>query len=701
MKTCFLKKRIFFICLFLVTAPYVYALPTSFTYISPKKIDVLFKELKKTDSDKRKMLLLKDISTYLALNCPNKTALEYIARTADLAKKMKNEKISIYAMLLYGKIYIEENEIKKAFFQLDKALNLSKEFSYKNLIGKSLLMMSYFYKRLGFLEYSLEFAFKADQYMKYMNNYEKFYFYIGLGDIYAKLNEHANSIETYTEALNIAVDNNIKNLIALSITKISSIYISMGDYTKSLSYLNRAMSFYEKNSSSVFLRVFILFKFGKVYTKLGKLEKAFCYFEKALKISKRNDFKYYATTAIIEISNILILQKKYHKALFYLGKCKKYINKSSTLYGTQLKLYNTFSDYFEAVAEYKKALEYKKKCDVIKDKLFFDKVANRVALLETAFRHEQNVKNNQLLRKSIELKEERIKSDRHFILFLILITSLVLLLAVLFVVLYYSKKKFISKLNDLNRVLEEKVQDRTATLRKTVDNLSSEVKARKKLQELVEKISEREQQRIGHDIHDSIGQILVGISLGSQALVKKLKKRRLNDLSEEASKIVQNASQASVQARDLAKLLAPVDLREGGLEDAINRLVAFIKTNYNIECNLIIKDNENVKLSNRFVTNIYRIVQESVNNAVKHSQADNIDITIDLTTKPAIISVKDNGKGFLLKNSMKLTGMGIKIMETRSRLLNGYLKIDSKLNEGTVIKCIFTPDEKNYNNLEE
>jgi signal transduction histidine kinase len=666
-----------------------YCIPLETHHIPVRNKKELDSKILNSTNENEKLAALKDIAIYLTLNQPNQKALEYIDSTNALARKLKNRKALIKTNLLYAKVYIEENKIHAAYEEINKALRLSKKYSYNKLVGESLLMMAYFYKRLGFSAYSLEYCLKANQYISKDDVSNKFYLYIEMGNVYSILNEYKQAINTFYKAFALAQTNDLQILTALSIAKIASVYVGLGQYEKARIYLHKALDIASLLENSDFTKILIIDELGKTYTKEEKYYEALIKYKEVLTNSRRHNFIFYISKSLLNIARINIKLGHYNEAAIYLSKCSAICEKTPMLYSIQLELYSTYSQYYKGINNYEKALTYNEKCEFIKDQLFIDKVANRIAILETKFKHEQNLKSNELLKKSIALKEEKIKSDQRFILFLITISLLILLLTTLFIILYYNKRKYIKKLNTMNRDLETTIQKRTGSLKRTVYNLKKEIKERRKLQKLVEKISDREQRRIGHDIHDSLGQILVGISFTSQALVRKLKKRDLQDLSEEATRIVESASLASTQARDLAKLLAPVALREEGLDNALHRLCTFIKTNYGIDCRLTIFKNEKSQLNIHLATNIYRIIQEATNNAVKHSGAMKIEILLDLTKISAILRVKDHGKGLSVNDRDKFTGMGLKIMETRSELINGKLIFATNPGKGTSITCEF------------
>lgn len=191
--------------------------------------------------------------------------------------------------------------------------------------------------------------------------------------------------------------------------------------------------------------------------------------------------------------------------------------------------------------------------------------------------------------------------------------------------------------------------------------------------------SEKERRRIGLDLHDDLGQILTGIAFQSMILEGDLKnKSEINNIK----KISNLTSKAINKVKMLAKGLYPITLKENGLIYAVEEFINSIIKIYKIKCkfkgeNIIIND-ENVAL------NLFHIIQEAVNNSVKHGNPTQIDILLNKTNDDIVVKIIDNGIGFQQENNK---GMGLKIMKYRARLINAELNISSKKNEGTTIIC--------------
>ncbi len=206
-----------------------------------------------------------------------------------------------------------------------------------------------------------------------------------------------------------------------------------------------------------------------------------------------------------------------------------------------------------------------------------------------------------------------------------------------------------------------------------------------KLEQEIISISEREQQRIGRDLHDSLGQHLVAVSLAADALQNELTPRSPAD-SVKAGQIAGSLHDAVARARDLARGLSPVDRDEGGLESALEQLAASTSRLTGIDCTFHF-DGLPVACDNTRAIHLFRMAQEAVNNAVKHAQADTIQIVLHVSLGVMELEVIDDGKGFR-KVVDHPTGMGLNIMQYRARMIGCQLEIKPNHLYGTRVTCL-------------
>jgi two-component system CheB/CheR fusion protein len=197
-------------------------------------------------------------------------------------------------------------------------------------------------------------------------------------------------------------------------------------------------------------------------------------------------------------------------------------------------------------------------------------------------------------------------------------------------------------------------------------------------------ISEREQRRLGHDLHDDLCQQLAGIEFLTQRLAGDLTARAAGAASR-ASEIAQMVQRAMTQTRELARGLSPVRLEAEGLADALRELAAGTKKVFRCDCRF--RCNPPVLVPNHTVaTHLYRIAQEAVSNALRHGKARRIDISLAAKGHSVILTVNDNGMGIPCKLPRR-TGMGLHIMRYRAEVIGGALKVEPSARGGTRVVC--------------
>lgn len=209
------------------------------------------------------------------------------------------------------------------------------------------------------------------------------------------------------------------------------------------------------------------------------------------------------------------------------------------------------------------------------------------------------------------------------------------------------------------------------------------------LQHEVAEIPRRQQQHLGQELHDGLGQQLTGLGLLAHSLVKRLKAAAPGEL-EMAEQLASGLDQALSDVRTLSHGLMPVPMDARGLTSAIEELAARISKQSGIRIELqhekpiLISDNETA-------THVYRIVQEAINNAIKHADAKQITLLLEADEHQAVIEVRDDGIG-LPANLNENQGVGFRTMFHRCQLFGGSLDIYTHDEGGTRVRCRFPLD---------
>jgi two-component system, NarL family, sensor histidine kinase FusK len=239
---------------------------------------------------------------------------------------------------------------------------------------------------------------------------------------------------------------------------------------------------------------------------------------------------------------------------------------------------------------------------------------------------------------------------------------------------------------DLRRArdeLEERVRDRTADLSRANQSLRGEMGERSRLEKELIDAGERERLRLGRDLHDDLGQLLAGILFLSSAVEKKLSAQSLPEMTA-AKEIRSLVQEAIAKTHRLALGLTPVTLGEGGFLTSIQELAAMTERVFDVACTL---EYEKPFVVDRPVaaTNLYRIIQESISNAVRHGKARAIEIYLVLQGQQLTLTVRDDGVG-LGSTAANREGLGVSIMKHRAEQLGGTLEVQP-VSGGTIVTC--------------
>lgn len=204
-------------------------------------------------------------------------------------------------------------------------------------------------------------------------------------------------------------------------------------------------------------------------------------------------------------------------------------------------------------------------------------------------------------------------------------------------------------------------------------------------EELVE-VGARERRKVGDDLHDQLGQQLAGISFLCDALARS---RHLRDpeLAAKTGRIGALVRDAITQVRQIARGLSPVDPEDEGLATSLSQLAWDTSNLYKLDCRCNVVGTGRVQ-GHVIASQLHRIAQEAVNNAVRHGQPRHIVIRLETDGPIGRLVVLDDGKGIRAKGSRE-PGMGMRIMRRRAQLIGGVLTVERSRPRGTQVACTF------------
>ncbi len=386
---------------------------------------------------------------------------------------------------------------------------------------------------------------------------------------------------------------------------------------------------------------------GNTYKKKGLFAEAEMYFRKSFEYPKKSHDNYQLATVYGNLGDLARQQKKYIFARKHLDSCLFYAEKSAS--PEKLKdAYEYNAYWYEETGDYKKSLRFMTQYMKLKDSL--ENVIKAGIIYDAQERYEtaKKEKQNQVLQIENQLRtieKNRAVSEKKIIL--TISVALIILLAALAYSLYRNK------LNKIKRSEEQKMNQALFVGEQT------------------------ERIRIARDLHDGVGQMLSLVKMNISTLDSQ------NVVIEKTVTLVDKTID---EVRNVSHNLIPEELNFG-LFPALENLAEKVNTSGNIKMQIHIPQKvKEIKFEKQNELSIYRIVQEVVNNMVKHAGASIIDLSVQELNQILVLSIKDNGHGMDMEAIKQSTGIGWKNINARARMMGGKIKVYSERLSGTQIE---------------
>jgi two-component system CheB/CheR fusion protein len=248
------------------------------------------------------------------------------------------------------------------------------------------------------------------------------------------------------------------------------------------------------------------------------------------------------------------------------------------------------------------------------------------------------------------------------------------------------------ELRRANQQLEVRVRERTFELAKLNESLRDEIseriqteRDRVRLLRQIVRAQEDERRRIARDIHDQVGQQMTALRLNLAALDQGY--REDAEIREKLEQTKAIAERLDADVDFLAWELRPAALDDIGLAEAMSTFVRQWSNHSGVEAQFHTSGMGKERLSSETETNLYRMMQEALNNTMKYAQAKRVDVLLERRDNQVVLIIEDDGVGFNLNQDTggEDKGLGLIGMRERAALVGGTLQIESKANEGTTI----------------
>lgn len=393
---------------------------------------------------------------------------------------------------------------------------------------------------------------------------------------------------------------------------------------------------------------------GGVYALKKQPKEAIKFFEKAY-TKFAEDSNYYGLSSVaLNLGEAYLQLKDFKKSLEYYHYARNLCSITGDLDNLE-NLYNNLSVYYDEIGDLKTAFRYSDSLIVLKDTIYGKRLDESMAEMQT--RYDVEKKDLEIQKHRTELK---LQEKQNQIKTIIIIGIITLLVVIVFAgVLFYRKKQ-----------IEQKA--------KADAELAKEKEIRTKA---IVEAEEKERRRIAQDLHDGVGQILSAAKLNLSSLQSKIQLRTAEE-KEAMANALSLVDDSVKEVRTVSHSMMPNTLLKLGLGSAVKEFVSKMGNLPNLKVDLEIVGLDK-RLDDQTETVLYRVIQEVVNNIIKHSKANTINLQLIRHEDELTVMIEDNGIGFDTAKINEFGGIGLKNIISRIEFLNGTVHFDSTPGKGT------------------
>ena len=612
------------------------------------KIDSLRRLINNERDEKRKTDLLLMLSIeFRQINADSSRTianrvLKISERTKDDELRLKAELNTVYYFINSSSpdsgLAITEkniNELKK------KGRNDSLMAQYESASGFTLMKMNRQKEALQHFYTSLKIAEIINDYKAKARALHQ------IGWAHMELNQSTKAIGYFLQSLKVFDDAKTPYLYPSTLTNIASCYGDIGKFDSVVYYSKKGIALANKQNNYT-IEANGWFILGTAYIELKKYEEALQCFLKAKPIREKTGDYFFIVSDMAVLSELYAMMGKTDEGIK--------ISKEAINIAEQQKLQAKFPMIYKAMAlNYEKAGDYAmassiyKKVNELKDSIYSNASTEALAEMETKYETEKK-------ERIIQEQQFNLKKKNYFIIGI----SALLLLGLLLAYFIHARNK-IKQQVAMNKAIHEQEQKATAAV------MSAE---------------ENERQRIAKDLHDGVGQMMSAAKMNLSAISNELK--FVNEEQQQSfERIISLVDESCKEVRTVSHQMMPNMLLKSGLGKAVADFID--KIDRRVLKVRLHTEGLNERLNEHIEIVLYRVLQECVNNVIKHSGASELDIAIIKDDDGISATIEDNGKGFDVYQLSTEAGMGLRNMKARIEYVKGTIEFDSTPGNGTLV----------------
>ena len=666
--------------------------------------DSLIRELPSVESDSLKIHFLNELAwEFRAID--RERAVEYAFRAVELSQKTGDKKQWATALNRLGEAYRRNGIFDKSRDYFKKALDIERAEEHTFGIARASSMLAVVERALGNYDVALEYGLESLENFEKIENvaaaararermaaiyreqgkYELALQYMSasletrrqlgneaqialgltnMGNIYFELDDFEKALELYVQGRLIWQRLNNRVQVANLLMNIGLVYTEQGDYTRAERNYLRSLAIQDSLDYDQFKNLTYV-NMGYLYSLKGEVAKAEGYFKKSINLNIRLGDQERMMYAMANLGELFAKRGNSRASLEPLRTAAQLAREADNRV-VLLEVYRDLSDVFYAIDAFDSSRWYNRAYLAIRDSI--DTAYRNAVIIQR--RAQEDQARNDVLEKEKEIQAGQIARQQLFIVFLSIGIVLALLAVVGFVRWFWQRKK------TAQAILEKELAESRIT-----ENLKDqELKAVGAML----KGQEKERHRIAKDLHDNLGSMLAVVKIHVSTVEESLasldagNEKRYN----EASKLLDDACE---EVRRISHNMQSGTLVKFGLIPALLDLKNALEGSGKWEVSLLDFGFDDERLDNDVELSLYRIIQELMNNIIKHAEAKHITVQLIKKDDGLNITVEDDGKGFNRDAGDFIPGLGLKNVEARVAGLEGEIDIDSGKGGGTTV----------------
>jgi len=627
-------------------------------------------------------------------------AKNYSDHMLKLSQRVKYTEGVIDAKLLLAMLFEKQFHFDSAVMLLDTVIHYCKKLEDQGRLAKAFNQKGrIIYRNSGPLDATPYFVQSHAIYKSLNDSLGLANVLNGLGVMYMRQSMYDSAVIKYHELIGIGEQKGFEEILGKGYLNLGISYLEMDEYDKAEPFLRKSLEINARYNKRLFSLAYN--NLGALAYLRNQLEDALELLNKSLKISQRINDKQGIANAYNNIGNIYRDQERYKQAYKYYDKaisifstigkidgviaayknqglihelwgnydttliiydsCMRIAEKIGSLHRMKELNYNTYQTYY-LMEDYKPAFDYLINFYNIKDSIIDLEKGMIIADLEIKYEKEKYLSKNlsltnEVLEKNLSLKKRT--NQRNVYLF----TGSGSVLILIFIIAFLRQRTRKNRIIDQQRIHQLEEEKKLLAASSIMEG------------------QEEERKRIAKELHDGLGVLLSSAKLHFTTVRNKSPENK--QLVDKAASLLEKASK---DVRRISHNMMPGLLTKYGLIEAVESLIEEINGISGINARVATKG-ETTRINENKEIMIYRIVQEMVNNTLKHADAKNIRLEVNQTSNNISMKYTDDGKGFDTETKIKSKSMGLNSISSRVHFMGGKLEIQS--NPGAGVKFSF------------